>query len=76
MGRRACDRGAPAHTLGIMRRGRRREIGKERGGWKDGDAPEEAFARAIEGGIGVWGGGQVCAENLPESLLVKLSMRL
>lgn len=64
IGRRARDRGTPAHTLGIRRRWWRREIGKERGGRKDRDAPEETFARAIEGGSGVWGGGQVGAENL------------
>lgn len=57
MGCRARDRGTPAHALGIGRRGWRREIGEERGGGKDGDAPEEAFAGAVEGGSGVWGRG-------------------
>ena len=55
MGRRACNCGTPAHALGIERRWWRREIGEEGRGGKDGDAPEETFTGAIEGGIRVRG---------------------
>ena len=51
MGRRARNRGTPAHALGIKRRRRRREVGEEGRGGKDGDAPEETFTGAVEGGI-------------------------
>lgn len=55
MGRRARNGGTPAHALGIERRGWRREIGEEGRGGKDGDAPEETFAGAVEGGSRVRG---------------------
>ena len=54
---RARDRGAPAHTLGIGRRGRRREVGEQRGGGKDGGAPKEALPAAVEGRRRVRAGG-------------------
>ena len=55
MGRRACNCGTPTHALGIERRRWRREIGEEGRGGKDGDAPEETFTGAVEGGIRVRG---------------------
>ena len=68
---RACDRGAPAHALGIGRRGRGREIREDKGGGQDCNAPEEAFTGAVEGGTRIWGGGQVGPENLAALALVR-----
>ena len=55
MGRRARNCGTSAHALGIEGRRWRREIGEEGRRGKDGDAPEEAFTGAVEGGIRVRG---------------------